>query len=329
MIAVTGANGLLGSFIIRELILRNEPFVALKRENSDVSLLQDVAAQVTWRNGDVMNPVELDTALEGVTKVIHTAAVVSYNPRKASFVLDVNVQGTRNVIHECQAKGIKRLVHVSSVAALGRQKGQRLIDETNQWVDGPMNSVYAESKYLAELEVFRAQEEGLNTVIINPSVVLGPGDWNKSSAQLFKYVWKESPFYTDAFLNYVDVRDVASVTYRLLEDHTVSGQRFILNAGKISFQDFFAAVAKRFGKKAPRKKLSPRILQIAARAEVFRTWLTGEEPLLTRETARLAGTDFLYDNTKIRKALSIEFQPIDASLDWCCPYYLAKYSNKN
>jgi dihydroflavonol-4-reductase len=328
MIAVTGANGLLGSFIVRELIARNEPFVALKRGNSDTSLLADVSSKIRWRNGDVLNPVELEEALEGVTKVIHTAAVVSFNPRKAKFVMDINVQGTRNVIYESQAKGIKRFVHISSVAALGRQKGQKLIDETNQWVDSPMHSVYAESKYLAELEVFRAQEEGMSTVILNPSVILAPGDWSRSSAQLFKYVWTEKPFYTDAFLNYVDVRDVAGITYRLLNNTSLSGERFVVNAGNISFHDFFGSVARRFNKKPPGKKLNHTLLQIAARAEVFRTWITGEEPLLTRETARLAGTEFLFDNSKIRKALSVEFQPIDLSLDWCCQYYLTKYRNK-
>jgi dihydroflavonol-4-reductase len=329
MIAVTGANGLLGSFIVRQLISRNIPVVALKRQHSDTSLLDDVSSLVTWRDGDVLNPVQLEEALDGVTGVVHAAAIVSFSPSRANSVMDINVQGTRNVINECQAKGVKRLVHISSVAALGRQKGQRLIDETNQWVDSPMNTVYAESKYLAELEVFRAQEEGMSTVILNPSVILAPADWTKSSAKLFKYVWDEKPFYSDAFLNYVDVRDVADITYRLLDNTSIEGQRFILNAGKISFHNFFQAVAKRFRKKPPQKKLSPALLQVAARLEVFRSWFTGGEPLLTRETARLAGTEFLYDNLKIKKALSIEFQPIDASLDWCCEQYMTKYANKN
>lgn len=329
MIAVTGATGLLGSFIVRELIERNVPFVALKRRDSDTSLLSDVGSLVTWRDADVLDPVQLEDALTGVTSVVHSAAVVSFHPRKAAYVMDINVQGTRNLIHECQAKGIKRFVHISSVAALGRQKGQKLINETNQWVDSPLNTAYAESKYLSELEVFRAQEEGMSTVIINPSVILAPAAWDRSSAKLFKYVWDEKRFYSDAFLNYVDVRDVARITYRLLVDEPVQGQRFIVNAGKISFRDFFRAVAKRFNKKAPDQKLSPALLQLAARAEVFRSWFTGKEPLLTKETARLAGTEFLYDNQKIRKALSVDFQPIDLSLDWCCEHYLTKYMNKN
>jgi dihydroflavonol-4-reductase len=328
MIAVTGANGLLGSFIVRKLLEHGESVIALKRAGSDISLLADIEKKITWREADVLNPVELQDALEGVTKVIHAAAVVSFNPRRASFVLDTNVQGTRNLLFECQARNIERFVHISSVAALGRQKGQKLIDETNQWVDNPMNSVYAESKYLAELEVFRSQEEGLNTVVVNPSVILGPGDWHKSSAQLFRYVWKEKPFYTDAYLNYVDVRDVADITYRLLKSGQISGQRFVLNAGKISFEEFFSKVAVRLNKKAPGIKLGSTLLKLAARAEVIRTWFTGEEPILTRETARLAGTEFLYSNTKIKNTLGVEFQPIDNSVDWCCEHYIRKYGNK-
>ena len=327
MVAVTGANGLVGSFVVRKLIDNNEPFVALKRNGSDTSLLDDVAPKVTWRIADVLDPVQLEEALDGVTRVVHASAIVSYNPRKAKQVLDTNVIGTRNIINECLSRGIKRFVHISSVAALGRQRNQRIINEGNQWIDNPMHSVYAKSKYLAELEVFRAYQEGMSTAIISPSFVLAAADWNKSSGQLFKYVWNESKIYTDGSLNYVDVRDVADVTYRLLNE-TASGERYIVNAGKISFHDFFEKIARRFNKKPPSVKLGATLLNIAARAETFRTWLSGEEPILTKETARLVGSDFLYENSKIKKALTIEFQPIDASLDWCCNYYMEKYQHK-
>lgn len=328
MIAVTGANGLLGSFIVRKLIEKNEPFVALKRSGSDTSLLRDVAASITWRDADVLDPISLEDALEGVTQLIHTAAVVSFNPRRSDFVMNTNVIGTRNVVNACLTAEVSRLVFISSVAALGRQKNEWLIDENNQWVDSPMNSVYGQSKHLAELEVYRGQEEGLSTVILNPSVILAPADWSRSSAQLFSYVWHQKPFYTDAFLNYVDVRDVAEATYRLLKS-TIHAQRFIVNAGTISFYHFFNELADRFDKQPPHIRLNPFFLKIAARIESLRTYITGEEPLLTKETARLASTEFLYSNDKIKKALSIDFQPIDQSLDWCCQYYMTKYMHKN
>jgi dihydroflavonol-4-reductase len=327
MVAVTGANGLLGSFIVRKLIEKQVPFVAFKRKDSDTTLLSDVASHITWRTADMLDPVQLDEALEGVTKVIHTAGVVSFNPRRATYVMDNNVIGTRNLINECLSKKIARLVHISSVAALGRQKNQTLIDEKNQWIDNPMNTVYAKSKYLAELEIFRAQEEGLNSVIVNPSVILAPADWTKSSAKLFRYVWDEKPFYTDAYLNYVDVRDVAGITVRLL-DEKVSGHRLILNAGKISFYNFFEQVATRFNRRPPGIRLGSRFLRLVARFEELRARISGSEPVLTRETARLSGTEFLYSNKKIKELLLVEFQPIEASLDWCCQYYLTKNQGK-
>jgi dihydroflavonol-4-reductase len=327
MIAITGANGLLGSFIIRKLIESKEPFVALKRKNSDTSLLADVAQYITWRDADVADEVALAEAFEDVTHVIHAAAIVSFNPRKTDELMDINVMGTRNVVNACLVKDVKRLVHISSVAALGRQKGQHHIDEKNKWVSSSINSTYAESKYFAELEVFRGQEEGLSTVIINPSVILAPANWNNSSAKLFKYIWDEKPFYTDGFLNYVDVRDVAAIACRLLYS-PVEGERYIANAGNISFGNFFSRLASAFQKKAPRIKLNATTLKIIAWIENFRTWFTGTEPLITRETARIAGTEFLYDNKKIRQLFSFEFQPIDASIEWCCQYYREKMAGK-
>ena len=194
MIAVTGANGLLGSFIIRKLIETQQPFIAIKRERSDTSLLKDVSSHIQWRDANVEDPVSLEEAFRDVKQVIHAAAIVSFNPAKAKRIYDVNVLGTRNVVNACLHHNINKLIHISSVGALGRQKGQKLIDEKNKWTESSVNSAYAESKYLAELEVFRAQEEGLKSVILNPSVILAPGDWSRSSAQLLNMYGRRNAF---------------------------------------------------------------------------------------------------------------------------------------
>ena len=327
MVAVTGANGLLGSFIVRKLIDEQKSFVAIKRAGSDTTLLQDVAAKIEWRTADVLNPFTLSDAFEGCTQVIHAAAIVSFNPKRANEVLEINSVGTRNVVNVCFQQNIKRLLHISSVAALGRQKEQTLIREDNKWVENPMNSVYANSKYKAELEVFRGQEEGLNTVILNPSVILAPADWNRSSARLFKYAWQQRPFYIDAFLNYVDVRDVASCAYQLLQSK-FEAERFIVNAGNISFKNFFEKTAKKFDAKPPSLKLSKSIVKSVARVERIRTWFTRSEPLITRETAQLVGAQFLFDNKKIKNNLNFEFQTLDNTLEWCCDYYSEKFDSK-
>jgi dihydroflavonol-4-reductase len=321
MIAVTGANGLLGSFIIRRLLAANEKFVAIKRSDSDTHLLDDVASRIQWKDADVLDPVALDEAFDGITHVIHAAAVVSFNPAHEKLIFNVNVYGTRNVVNACLSRDIKKLVHVSSVAALGRRKGQTLIDEDNKWNESSVNSRYAESKYLAEIEVFRGHEEGLDSVVVNPSVILAAADWSRSSAQLFKYVSDERRFYIDSNLNYVDVRDVAEIVFRMLHS-TLSGERFIVSAGSLPFIDFFTAVGKRFGKRPPSICLDAGLLRVAAVAETWRSKMLGKEPLLTVETARLAGNHFTYDNQKIKKTLGFEFQPIDSTIDWCCSHYL-------
>lgn len=321
MIAVTGATGLLGSFIVRKLVEQNLPCVGIKRHNSDTSLLQDIEGRFEWRDADVRDAVSIDEALKGITTVVHAAAIVSFNRARRGEIMDNNVGGTRNVINAALANGVKRFVHISSVAALGRQKGQTNIDETNKWVDSQLNSNYAGSKYLSELEVFRGEEEGLSTVILNPSVILAPADWQKSSAQLFRYVWQQKKFYIEGSLNYVDVRDVAVAVLALL-DHSVRGQRFVMNGGTISFEKFFQAVAARFNCRHPSIKLNKNLLAVAAFLESLRAKMFGGEPLITRETARMEGNKFFYSSEKIKKTLNFDFTPLENTLDWCCSHYL-------
>jgi dihydroflavonol-4-reductase len=321
MIAVTGANGLLGSFIVKKILTEGKPCVAIVREESDLSLIADCPAGLQIRKANILDPVQLEEALKDVTQVIHAAAVVSFNPGKRKHILENNIAGTRNVVNACLDNGVSRLLHISSVAALGRQKGQTVIDENNKWTESSLNSSYAESKYLAELEVFRGQEEGLSTIIVNPSVILAPANWKKSSAQLFKYVWDEKPFYIDSHLNYVDVRDVARIVVSLLASG-IEAERFIVNAGNIPFVDFFKKVALRFEKKSPSIRLGKRLLSVAAFAENLRCRVAGIEPLITKETALLAGTHFIYDNQKIKNTLRFDFQSVDETIDWCCAYYL-------
>lgn len=327
MIGVTGANGLLGSYVIRKLIDGNEKFVAFKRASSDTSLLSDVQDKVEWRDLDVLDPVAMDDALQGVTALIHSAAMVSFNPRMANLITRINTEGTRNLVNACLANHVRRFVYVSSVAALGRTKSQTTIDETNKWVDNASHTDYATSKYYGELEVFRGQEEGLSTVIVNPSVILAPADWTKSSARFFRYIWEERPFYIDGSLNYIDVRDAAAATVALLKSG-MENERFILSAGTVSFKEFFDAVAARFGKKPPMIKLSRNFLKIVAFGEALRARISHTEPVITPETARLAGTFFHYENKKIKKNLEFEFRTLEPTLDWCCQYYMQKFSPK-
>jgi len=327
MIVVTGANGLLGSYVVRTLLRHKEPFLAIKRKDSDISLLHDVNEDIKWCDADLLDVVSLNEALKNVTHVIHTAAVVSYNPRRARQVMEINVEGTRNIVNACLANGVKRIVHVSSVAALAAQKGQTTITEENKWIESQYQTVYAKSKYLSELEIFRGQEEGISSVIVSPSLILADTDWNNSSAQVFKYIWNQTPFYSDGSVNYVDVDDVAQIIYALLRA-PIEGERFIVSAGKMTYKELFGLIAKGLGKKIPSIRVSKNFLKIGAYFETLRSIISGSEPRLTKETARIAGADYLFENRKIVDRLNFKFQPIDKTLQRCCRYYIEKMNAK-
>ncbi len=288
MIAITGAKGLLGSFILKKLISKNQQVVALKRPDSDLSAVRDLA--VDWKEGDITNSLSLSEILKDADTVIHAAAKVSFDSRAKEKIFQTNVIGTQNVVNACLASGVRRLIFISSVAALGRKKGLTEINEDNKWVDSELNSDYAVSKYLAELEVYRGQEEGLSVSIINPSVILSTANPNKSSAQLFNYVQKNRRFYTDGNINYVDVRDVADMVYKIYETSPQAG-RFIASAGAIDLKDLLSKIAARLGKKEPSIKINRNLLPVAVRLEEIRCRLTGSEALISSQSVKMSGRE--------------------------------------
>lgn len=327
MIAVTGATGLLGSSIIRNLIDCGEKVIAIKRKESDTSLLNDIGHKITWRDADILDTVALNEVVNDVDVIIHAAGMVSFQRRDKNKLYETNVVGTRNIINASLHHKVKKFMHISSVAALGRPKDVVLLDETQKWVESPFNTVYAESKYLGELEVMRGQEEGLHVLIINPSVILGPGDWNKSSAKIFEYVWKEHSFYSDMSINFVDVKDVVTAISKLINT-AFDGERYILNAASIPCQLLFEKIATNFNKKPPSIRVRKNLLRWLAQLEHLRSLITGSSSLITKETAQLAKSVVAYNNEKIKNKLNFEFQSIDETLQWCCEYYMKKANGK-
>lgn len=323
MVAITGANGLLGSFLVRHFIGKGVPVIPLRR--STHSKTPADLNHLSWQECDVTDPVSLHTALKDASCVIHTSAVVSFNPRKRNTMMEINVGGTKNVVDACLTLNISRLIHVSSIAALGRKKETRELDETSDWIDNDLNTDYAESKYRAELEAWRGAEEGLAVSIINPSVILAPANWEKSSAQLFRYVWKEKRFYSNTAMNYVDVRDVAHVV-GILYDHNHTGQRYIVNAGRIPIKELFQKMAERFQKRAPSIEVNSSFVRLLAVFEEWRSRITGSEPLITRQTAKITKESFQYSNRKVVQQLGISFRNLNETLDWCCAHYRQAYT---
>jgi dihydroflavonol-4-reductase len=334
-ILITGITGLVGSFTARRFLDDGFNVMGLKRENSDLSLLQDIENQIVWHEGDVLDILTLEKAIENANYVVHAAAIVSFAPKDLDRMFKTNVEGTINVVNLCLDKKIKKLCFVSSVAALGRKTPNEKeeihsikINEKATWEESPLNSNYAKTKYLAEMEVWRGQSEGLNSVIVNPSLILGEADWNKSSTQLLKYVFDEHKFYPEGNLNYVDVLDVADCIYQLTVSD-ISGERFILSAEQIMYKDFFEKVAPRFQKNAPSILLRKILTGIIWRLEAIRTFFTGNAPLITKETALSSSHAFEYQNDKIKNILDFSFRNLDESLDRICKNLLVKLSHKS
>ena len=318
MILLTGCNGSLGSQLATRLVSEGHAVKGYVRTGANLSMIpQKIKEQIEWCSGSLFDSYSLGKALEGVDQIIHTAAVVSFAPSRRKEMFRTNVEGTAVLVNEALVAGVKQFIHISSIAALGRPVGKSHIDETDLWVESEGNTNYAKSKYLAELEVYRGFEEGLNGFVLNPSVILSPGDIEKSSTKLFGYVLKGGAYYTEGHLNYVDVRDVCNILLLLMKKQ-VNGERFIVNGGQISYKYFFDKVAMEFGKNAPDKKATIWKKELIWRIEYIRSLMSGSEPLITKETARLSGNHHHYDNGKIKALLTYDFHAIEDSISWVC-----------
>ncbi|MDG1850081.1 MAG: NAD-dependent epimerase/dehydratase family protein [Flavobacteriales bacterium] len=323
MILVTGATGLVGSHLLYQICQTETKVRALKRERSDVEAVRktfsyythDVDAlfdRIEWVDADLMDLSALEHAFNDITQIYHCAAWVSFNPKHRYKMRRNNVLGTANIVNLCLAHGVEKLVYVSSVAALGPSENQELKNEENLWVDSPNNSHYAISKYQAELEVWRGIEEGLTAVMVNPSIILGPGNWSKGSSRIFYQIWKGLSFYTPGANGFVDVRDVADALVQLMH-HKVKSERYILNAENTSFQQTFDCIAEAMGKKKPTLKISPWLSAIGWRVAKLISIFSGKAPIFTKETAEAGNKISSYNNAKIKNLLNFKFRAVKKS----------------
>jgi dihydroflavonol-4-reductase len=324
MVLVTGGTGFLGSYLIKELIQKNYSVRAVRRSTSKAPFYipHDILDEVQWVEGDILDPVSLEDALEGVDVIIHCAAMVSFHKSDKNQIYLVNVQGTANVVNTALEKNIPRLIHMSSVAALGRTKMDSHVNEEKKWQENKNNTHYAISKYKAEMEVWRGVGEGLQAIVINPSTFLGYGDWTTSSCRIFKSVYDEFPWYTTGINGFVDVEDVARAAVLLMEGN-ISDQKFIANGDNWSFQQLFNAMADSFGKKRPYRKAVPLLISVVRKIEEMKSLFADSKPLLTKESARIANSHIFFDSEKLLKALpGFSFTPLQETIEKACKKYL-------
>jgi nucleoside-diphosphate-sugar epimerase len=336
MILVTGGTGLLGSHLLLELVASGRHVRAIKRANSDIAMVHKVFSyylpdpdalfeKIEWADADLLDFGAIGDALSGVSEIYHAGAVVSFYPNDHKAMLKVNIEGTANLVNQAIENKVSKFCYVSSVATLGRAENNGVSDEETYWIPSKKNSVYGISKYGAEREVWRGMEEGLHAVIINPSVILGPGFWQDNSG-LFRLVLEGLKYYTRGVNGYVDVRDITKSMMALMDGNHF-GQRFICSADNLSYQDFFSLIAKSLGKPAPSVNVPPAMTSIAWRVEAVRAFFTGSKPEVTREMATTTSQVYTYSSEKLCKTLDFRFRPVEESIREICELYLRDLNN--
>lgn len=320
MIFVTGGTGLIGSHLLYQLAKENHNLVALRRPTSNINLVKKLFEAycpedktlfdtITWVNGEVEDYQSLLNAMSNAHEVYHCAAIVSFSSKDANQMLAVNVQGTANVVDACLELGVKRLCHVSSVAAIGSPMPRNEVDENVPWGKSKGKSGYAISKFRSEMEVWRGADMGLDAVVVNPTVVIGPGKWDSGSGQIFGTIAKGFPFYTTGITGYVDVRDVVKAMVLAMQKGQWN-KKYILNGENLSHKVVFKTIARAMGKKPPKINAKPWMSAIAWRFAWLGSKISKKPTALSRDTARSGHAVTHYSAQLAEKELNIKFTPI-------------------
>jgi len=332
MLIVTGANGFLGSYLVCTLLKQGHKVMALKRSSSSLDEFNYISnlvlsetkksllSNLVWEDADLLDVLRLDQLFEGAEMVFHAAAKVSFNGNRVEL-FKVNGEGTANVVNACLKAGVKKLIYASSTAALGRVDGIGLIDEETQWVDDLNNTMYAESKHLAELEVWRGVEEGLDAVVVNPGIILGVGAWKKGSCRLFDNISRGLKFYTNGVNGFIGVENLADIMVSLAFSD-VKNERFVVVAENLTYKELFDTMAEGLGVKAPSIEMKASYLPWATVLFKINGFLF-KNTNLSPETLRTSVKIHRYNSQKIISK-GYELQPIKDIVLKACEAYKQK-----
>ncbi|MCW3788420.1 NAD-dependent epimerase/dehydratase family protein [Plebeiibacterium sediminum] len=332
MVLVTGGTGLVGAHLLYRLLKEGKEVRALKRETSDIQKTKFVFdfygvsadslfEKIQWVDGDLLDYESLEKAAQGVDVVYHTGALVSFNPSLKDQMLNVNEEGTANLVNICIENKIRKFCYISSIATLGNSKNGEVIDEMSYWQGGRNHSAYSISKFRAEMQVWRATKEGLDAVIVNPSVIIGPGDWDLGSAKIIKTIYKGLKFYTPGGTGFVDVRDVVDALIQLCDANIVN-QRFLLNGANLSYQSLFTSIATALKVKAPTLVAGKVLTGMAWRFEKLKNMMFGSDPLITKDSARTSLKTTLYSGQLITDTIGFKYRPIEDTVKETADYFL-------
>lgn len=321
-IFITGGTGLIGSYIIRTLLKEGYTnLVALHRDTSSFNLLGEQKEEVDWEIGDIENVSDIYTLVKGVDIIIHAAAIVSFDDRDSEAMISANQDGTANLINAALANTIKKFIHISSVAALGKPESGNIINESTEWVDSKNNSPYSLSKRASELEVWRGHAEGLKVSVLCPSVVLGAGNWSQTSAKIIANMHRGQKLYPAGGNGFVDVRDVAKAVVKLLDaDH--NGQRFLINGGNLLFKEFMDEMATNYNIPKPKRAIAKWMIPVSWRLFGLISFITRKPTVYAKHTVISTSKIWKYDNHKSIEKLGMTYIPLKQTIKESCDAFL-------
>lgn len=324
MILVTGSTGLVGSHLLYKLISNGEKVRAIYRSEHKLENIKNVFScytdnytslfeSIEWVQADILDVPSLTEAFSGISYVYHCAAFVSFEPDKYHLLRKTNIEGTANMVNLSIANKIKKMCYVSSIATIGTPNDTEVLTEESEWNPEASNNVYAITKYGAEMEVWRASQEGLDMVIVNPSVILGAGIWRYGSGNLFKKAHNGLKHFTSGSIGLVDVEDVVSIMITLIKSD-IKNERFILVSECWSYKKFLKKMAKSVQAPPPEKMAPQWLLQVGWRLDWLTHKLTGKRRQLTKHLVKTLSTKKSYSNIKIKSHLNYEFKLVNHSI---------------
>jgi len=338
MVLVTGATGLVGSHLLVKLIREGRKIRALYRSTSKIEYTrkllyryldpeeQSLFNAIDWFQTDINDIPSLETAFENVKQVYHCAAWITFDPKNYKKLRQINIQGTANIVNLCLIHKVDKLCHVSSIAALGDNPSKTIIDESMEWNPENQNSVYAITKYGAEIEVWRGIQEGLNAVIVNPGIIIGPGFFDSGSGYMFKRIHQGLSYYTPGTMGYIAVEDLANCMFELMSGkHT--NERYILIGENLTYKVAFSLIAKYLNKPFPKREASRFSLQLAYYFQRLSRFVFGTKQTIFKPTIESVFATKRYTNQKIEKALEYNFIPIEEAIKQTAKAYLDLRNN--
>ena len=327
---VTGATGLVGSHVLLTLLQQGQPVIAMKRHSSNIKEVEEVFSfytpdykelykKIIWREADLNDVLGFDELLKDVTTVYHCAALISLHDNDKEQLLKANKEGTANLVNACITNKIGAFCFVSSIATLQNKDIKTDVDEKVFWKTAPDQSAYSLSKYLAEQEVWRGIEEGLNAVIVNPGLIIGPGNWGRGSGQLVSLSAKGVKFYTEGVMGFIGAVDVAGIMVALV-NKKVFGERFVLVENNYSFKYILDKTHTALGKPVPKIRAGLGLLTLGK----WFSFLMPDKQKLTSTTISSLTSKTTFSGKKLSRFLDYKLNSIDECIEFASKCYLKR-----